>query len=257
MAHVPFPYSIRVPLLKLVCSQSESPAVPQNLMTSQLVACLAAAAQGHVGFGSLRPAMGARARSPTVSSALSDVSLTLSQQLQQIREIRPADSSPEVQAALWKAAGLNPSCKLSGVVTGAPSFTRLFNHATWREFTGLPPMQRWGRIIATWRYSTILTALWPICLLCAIWAFGVASLPARFLPRTSPVPLTLMGSAIGLLLVFRSNNTYNRLYEARVLWGRAVFLCREIAQSVSTALVYESELPRRSEAREAAADVCR
>ena len=68
-----------------------------------------------------------------------DVSLTLSRQLQQVEP--PRRLVAEVQAALWKAAGLNPSCKLSGVVTGHRA-SRLFNHATWREFTGLPPMQR-------------------------------------------------------------------------------------------------------------------
>ena len=37
--------------------------------------------------------------------------------------------------------------------------------------------------------------------------------------------------AIGLLLVFRVNNLYGRVAEARLLWGRAVFLCRQAAET--------------------------
>ena len=66
-----------------------------------------------------------------------------------------------------------------------------------------------------------------------------------------------MGSAIGLLLVFRSNNTYQRLAEARLLWGRAIYLCREIAQSTATALFFDEDIPRKADARKAATDVCR
>ena len=115
-------------------------------------------------------------------------------------------------------------------------------------------------MVTTWRYSTVLAALWPICLCASAWAYFVASLPPRILPRTSPLPLTLMGSAIGLLLVFRTTNTYQRLAEARLLWGRAVFLCRELAQTAATALLFDQTLPegtQRDQAHEAASQVCR
>ena len=63
---------------------------------------------------------------------------------------------------------------------------------------------------------------------------------------------SLFGQALGLLLVFRTQNSYARLSEARALWGRAVYLVREIAQTVSTALLYdhvELEEPRATAAR--------
>ena len=170
----------------------------------------------------------------------------LSSQLAAVRALRPSDQSPAVQASLWRAAGLNPTFKVSGVVTGEPSFTRLFDHATWSRYTGISPFRRWCRAVRTWRFSTVLAALWPIILVAAAWAFLVASLPSAWLPRTAPGPHGLMGSAIGLLLVFRTNNTYQRLNEARLLWGRAVYLCREIAQNAATALLFdEAVLPRR------------
>ena len=95
--------------------------------------------------------------------------------------VRDAGSSSEP----WAAAGLNPAFKLSGSVTGEPSYTRLFTHETWREYTGRQPLRRWWTTIATWRYSTVLASLWPICVLFAAWGYFVATLPKRFLPSTS------------------------------------------------------------------------
>jgi predicted membrane chloride channel (bestrophin family) len=161
------------------------------------------------------------------------------------------------QASLWAAAGLNPTYKVSGAITGEPSFTRLFSHEDWRYYTGKSPIRRWLRTVMTWRYSTVLRALWPISLIAAIWAFLISSLPGALLPRTSPVPMSLFGQALGLLLVFRTNNTYQRLNEARALWGRAVFLTRNIAQGVATALLFDDDLPQKAAARDAAAASCR
>lgn len=231
----------------------------------------------------------------------------LVKQLNTVRNLRPSTQSAEVQASLWEAAGLNPKYKVSGGITGEPSFTKLLSHSDWAKYTGRPPIRRWWRsagaslqwhasawdvlsllcfwgalgpravarlaavhacaspasrerialargqnsapsspretsrldhratrahrlstlyahtpppllpprrTLVTWRYSTILRALWPISLTAAVWAFIVTSLPSRFLPRTSPVPLSLFGQALGLLLVFRTNNTYQRLAEA-------------------------------------------
>lgn len=181
----------------------------------------------------------------------------ISEALNAVRALRPAAPSPEVQFSLWKAAGLNPMYKVSGGMTGEPSFTRLFDHETWRRYTGKSPIRRWLRAAATWRFSTVLAALWPIIVAAVAWAYLVGSLPAAWLPRTSPGPHGLMGSAIGLLLVFRTNNTYQRLGEARLLWGRAVFLCREIAQTAATVLLFDGAVPQPAEARSAASKIIR
>ena len=181
----------------------------------------------------------------------------LSAQLAAVRALRPSEQSPEVQMSLWRAAGLDPVYKVSGIISGEPSYTRLFDHKMWKQYTGRPPFRRWFAAIRTWRHSTVLAALWPIMLAASAWAFLVASLPTRWLPRTAAGPHGLIGSAIGLLLVFRTNNTYQRLSEARLLWGRAVFLCREIAQNAATALLFDPDVPRPTEAKRAAADTCR
>jgi hypothetical protein len=198
-----------------------------------------------------------RCGTPLATTTVRPVLEELSAQLAAVRALRPSDQSPEVQMSLWRAAGLNPVYKVSGIISGEPSYTRLFDHKTWKQYTGRPPFRRWFAAIRTWRHSTILTALWPIMLAASAWAFLVASLPTRWLPRTAAGPHGLIGSAIGLLLVFRTNNTYQRLSEARLLWGRAVFLCREIAQNAATALLFDPDVPCPTEAKRAAADTCR
>ena len=122
---------------------------------------------------------------------------------------------------------------VSGVNSPEPSFTRLFTSDTWRYYTGRPPLTRWYSCLVTWRFSTVLSNVLPLCAALAVFAFLVASLPSVLWPRINPYPLSLQGTAIGLLLVFRTNNSYQRLSEARELWGRAIVLCREIAQGMT------------------------
>ena len=160
----------------------------------------------------------------------------LRRQLEHVRTLKENTN----QFALWKAAGLKPAYKVSGGVTGEPSFTQLFNHTTWTEYTGVPPLVRYYRAVVTWPYSTVLASVLPLCVFFSAWGYAVASIPARWLPKMTPVPLTLMGSAIGLVLVFRVNNLYGRLMEARGLWGRAVYLARQATQSVATSLLPDS-----------------
>ncbi|KAL1527083.1 hypothetical protein AB1Y20_015766 [Prymnesium parvum] len=174
-----------------------------------------------------------------------------------VRAVRPTQQSPAVQHALWKAAGLNPNYKVSGLRSGEPSFTRLLDHKDWGAYTGRPPLTRWARTIVTWPDSTVLRSLWPLSMIASFWAFAVASLPPHLVPRCSPIPMSLFGQALGLLLVFRTQNSYNRLSEARQLWGQAIFLCREIAQTVATALLFDEEVGEREEACEAAVRVGR
>ena len=54
--------------------------------------------------------------------------------------------------------------------------------------------------VLTWRFSTILSNVWPVCFLFGIFGVMVARLPPLLLPRINPLPLALQGTAIGLLL---------------------------------------------------------
>jgi len=104
---------------------------------------------------------------------------------------------------------------------------------------------RWVQTLTTWGRSTIFRAVVP-CVASAVgWATIFLVLHSRSrlwsasrggLLKVTPVGLTLQGTAIGLLLVFRTNNSYQRLAEARALWGKAIYLVRELMQGVSTVL---------------------
>ena len=61
---------------------------------------------------------------------------------------------------------------------------------------------------------------------------------ASVLPRLTlnPLPLNLLSPMVGLLLVFRTNHSYARFLEGRLLWGAAVRHCRDLARLVCTAL---------------------
>ncbi|KAM3577161.1 hypothetical protein VYU27_001077 [Nannochloropsis oceanica] len=52
----------------------------------------------------------------------------------------------------------------------------------------------------------------------------------------SPLPHQLMSSALGLLLVFRTNAAYDRFWEARKVWGSVTNNCRNLARTGRIAL---------------------
>jgi len=75
---------------------------------------------------------------------------------------------------------------------------------------------------------------WPLILL-LIWDILV-TLAYVYLPHPEfelPIlPMTLLGSALALFLGFRNNNSYNRWWEARTLWGAMVNASRSYGRAV-------------------------
>lgn len=64
----------------------------------------------------------------------------------------------------------------------------------------------------------------------AIWIlYGVYPKTVQYLiAGLSTTPHMLLGSALGLLLVFRTNTAYDRFWEARKLWGSLISRTREV-----------------------------
>ncbi len=50
----------------------------------------------------------------------------------------------------------------------------------------------------------------------------------------TPLPFTLIGLAVSIFLGFRNNESYDRFWEGRQLWGRMVNVCRSYARQVLT-----------------------
>jgi len=96
------------------------------------------------------------------------------------------------------------------------------------------PWDRWRSTLLGWRGSSVLRAVLSRTVFVTAWAAAVV-LCARRLPM-SPMGLQLQGTAIGLLLVFRNNEAYKRLENARALMGKIILLGREIASGAVTYL---------------------
>jgi len=80
-----------------------------------------------------------------------------------------------------------------------------------------------------------------------IWAAVVVALvlyePEYF--RSFAIPSTahaLVGTALGLLLVFRTNSSYDRFWEGRKQWGGIVNECRNLARQTSVWLANDPKL---------------
>lgn len=79
---------------------------------------------------------------------------------------------------------------------------------------------------------------------CVLWAACVTLLqvygPAWFDHFTFPeTGHALIGASLGLLLVFRTNSSYDRFWEGRKLWGSIVNTTRNLSRQASTWLAKE------------------
>jgi len=69
---------------------------------------------------------------------------------------------------------------------------------------------------------------------CAIWTVAVVTVHFHWFPVAIPLLLhTLVGTALGLLLVFRTNASYDRFWEGRKLWGGIVNETRNLIRGAT------------------------
>ena len=85
--------------------------------------------------------------------------------------------------------------------------------------------------------------------LCVLWSAAIVACH-QLLPDGTPdweVPETvhaLVGGALALLLVFRTNSSYDRFWEGRKLWGAIVNETRNLARQASVLLAADPALMR-------------
>ncbi|WP_434348923.1 bestrophin family protein [Myxococcus virescens] len=71
-------------------------------------------------------------------------------------------------------------------------------------------------------------------LVCVLWAVGVTAVHHHTRPLDIPATVhTLAGISLSLLLVFRTNASYDRFWEGRKLWGGIVNETRNLARASS------------------------
>lgn len=81
--------------------------------------------------------------------------------------------------------------------------------------------------------------------LCVLWAAAVVLYHYRVHPLGSSVVLhSLVGVALGLLLVFRTNASYDRYWEGRRLWGGIVNETRNLVRGATVHLADDRSLLR-------------
>ena len=73
--------------------------------------------------------------------------------------------------------------------------------------------------------------------LCVAWSAAVVAFHQRVHPVGTPSLLhTLMGVALGMLLVFRTSSSYDRFWEGRKLWGGIVNETRNLVRTATVHL---------------------
>ena len=81
--------------------------------------------------------------------------------------------------------------------------------------------------------------------ICVAWSVVVVAVHMSGWPLAIPSVLhSLVGVALGLLLVFRTNASYDRYWEGRRLWGGIVNECRNLIRGASVHLREDPELLR-------------
>ena len=79
--------------------------------------------------------------------------------------------------------------------------------------------------------------------LCTLWAVAVVVFHYNIMPVNTSVLLhSLVGVALGLLLVFRTNASYDRYWEGRKLWGGIVNETRNVVRGASVHLADAPDL---------------
>jgi len=71
--------------------------------------------------------------------------------------------------------------------------------------------------------GTLLIEIFVRVMTCVLWSVGVVWFHQNIAPLALPITIhSLVGVALGLLLVFRTNASYDRFWEGRKLWGSIV-----------------------------------
>jgi ion channel-forming bestrophin family protein len=85
--------------------------------------------------------------------------------------------------------------------------------------------------------GSLILEITPRVLACVFWAGAVVAFDRWVWPAGVPSTVhTLVGTALGLLLVFRTNSSYDRFWEGRRLWGNLINECRNLARCAAVHL---------------------
>ncbi len=103
---------------------------------------------------------------------------------------------------------------------------------------------KWTHHLFDIKGSVVRQIFWRVMLF-VVWSVGVVAFNKYVRPVAVPSTVhTLIGVALGLLLVFRTNASYERFWEGRKLWGGIVNESRNIARASAAFLRERPDLLR-------------
>lgn len=109
----------------------------------------------------------------------------------------------------------------------------------------------WLNILFKITKADVLRKLWWILIIIAIYSALIAYLELSYwkfsdksVIKNLPIMHSLLGFAISLVLVFRTNTAYDRWWEGRKLWGALVNNSRNLALKLSVVLVEDQKEER-------------
>lgn len=92
-----------------------------------------------------------------------------------------------------------------------------------------------GSMVKVITFRTTLVTLVALALILEHYYLKALEFP------NAPVVHGMVGTALGLLLVFRTNQSYDRWWEGRKLWGAMVNTCRNLARQASIHLAHDPD----------------
>ncbi len=109
----------------------------------------------------------------------------------------------------------------------------------------------WLRFLFTFHRTDTVRQLFPLIVFIGFYSWGIVYLEANYLKLTQnsyakniTTMHSLLGFAISMLLVFRTNTAYDRWWEGRKLWGALVNNSRNLAVKLNSILSREDEKNR-------------
>ncbi|BFG70184.1 bestrophin family ion channel [Sediminibacterium sp. KACHI17] len=109
----------------------------------------------------------------------------------------------------------------------------------------------WLRFLFTLHRTDTVRQLFPLIIFIGFYSWGIVYLEANYLKLTQnsyakniTTMHSLLGFAISMLLVFRTNTAYDRWWEGRKLWGALVNNSRNLAVKMNSILSREDEKNR-------------
>jgi predicted membrane chloride channel (bestrophin family) len=101
------------------------------------------------------------------------------------------------------------------------------------DASGKTQSKDWLHCLSTWPQSYVLRRIANLLASIVVWSSLVAAWYAVFNPVAKPLGTgmhTLVGGALSLLLVFRTNTAYNRFWDGRSIFGSVATAARDVVE---------------------------